>query len=50
LAWHSVGDDGAVHDGLLRSLLPGCGGVVFCCVRCSCALFVLWWCSLRLVM
>jgi hypothetical protein len=22
------------------ALLPGCGGVVSCCVRCSCALFV----------
>jgi hypothetical protein len=34
--WQSVGDDGAVHAGLLWSLLPGCGGVVFL----LCALFV----------
>ena len=38
LAWHSVGDDGAVFVGLLSAPLPGGGGVALCCVH----LFV--WC------
>jgi hypothetical protein len=37
LAWHSVGDDGAVFDGLLLTPLPGGGGVVcVACVVCVC--------------
>ena len=50
LAWHSVGNDGAFRGWLLLAPLPGCGGVVFCCVCCLRALFVLWWCSLRRIM
>ena len=38
LAWHDVGDNGAVLGGLLSAPLPGYGGVAFC-LR---ALFV-WW-------
>jgi len=34
LAWHSVGDDGAVFDTLLSTPLPGGGGVA--CVVCVC--------------
>ena len=45
LAWHSVGDDGAVFVGLLSAPLPGGGGVALCCV----CLFVWCWCTLRRV-
>jgi hypothetical protein len=37
---HSVGDDSVVRGGLLRALLRGCGGVLFCCV-CCCVVVVL---------
>ena len=32
------------------ALLLRCGGVVSCCVRCSCAFVCVWWRSLRHVM
>ena len=32
------------------ALLPECGGVVSCCVRCSCVFVCVWWRSLRRVM
>jgi hypothetical protein len=31
------------------ALLPGCGGVVSCCVRCS-RVLLMWWRSLRRLM
>jgi hypothetical protein len=49
LGVHNIGDDDAIHRWLLLASLPVCGGVVFCCVGCSCALFV-WWFSLQRVM
>jgi hypothetical protein len=39
-SWHSVGDDGTSSSGFLLALLPRCVGVVSCCVRYLCALFV----------
>ena len=36
LAWHSIGDGGAVRGWFLLAPLPGCGGVVFGCVCCLC--------------
>lgn len=36
LVGHNVGDDGAFRGGLLSAPLPGCCGVVLCCVHCLC--------------